>query len=141
MRSLNLRNRIGSRAIGPKPVVYLRTQDGRELIGPTRGPLNPKRDRLRLAALQPKTLPNSRLGSVRDGNHVRSDGSFPPKRSPGAGEGCTANHCQPGLLSTAELDQIADAGVGDPGFCNGPRRGKYAPLILRAVVTRRAKKR
>jgi hypothetical protein len=48
-------------------------------------------------------------------NHVRSDGSFPRKRSPGAGDGCTASHCQPGLLLVAELDPIADAGAGDPG--------------------------
>jgi hypothetical protein len=27
---------------------------------------------------------------------------------------------EPGLLLTAELDQIADAGAGDPGICNGP---------------------
>jgi hypothetical protein len=125
MRSLNLRNRIGSRAIGPKPVVYL--QDGRELIGPTRGPLNPKRDRLRLAALQPNTLPNSRLGSVRDGKPCPQRRQLSTEAVAGCGDGCTANHCQPGLLLTAELDQIADAGVGDPGFCNGPRRGKYAP--------------
>ena len=32
-----------------------------------------------------------------------------------------ADHCQPGLLWAAELDQIADAGAGDPGICNGPR--------------------
>jgi hypothetical protein len=47
-------------------------------------------------------------------------GSFPPKRSPDAGDGCTANHFQPGLLSMAELDQIADARGGDPGICTGP---------------------
>jgi hypothetical protein len=45
-------------------------------------------------------------------NHVRSDGSFPPKRSPGAGDGCAADHFQPRLLLVAELDQIADAGAG-----------------------------
>jgi hypothetical protein len=53
-------------------------------------------------------------------NHVRGDGSFPRKRSPDVGDGCTADHCQPGLLLTAELDPIADAGAGDPGICNGP---------------------
>jgi len=37
-----------------------------------------------------------------------------------AGDGCTADHCQPGLRLAAELDPIADAGAGDPGFCNGP---------------------
>ena len=35
------------------------------------------------------------------------------------GDGCTADHCQPGLLLTAELEPIADAGVGYPGICNG----------------------
>jgi hypothetical protein len=66
MRSLNLRNRIGSRAIGPnyKPVDYLPTENAQELIGPMRGPRNPKSDRLRLAALQPNALANSRLGSI-----------------------------------------------------------------------------
>jgi hypothetical protein len=53
-------------------------------------------------------------------NHVRGDGSFPRKRSPDAGDGCTADHRQPGLRLAAELDAIADAGAGDPGICNGP---------------------
>jgi hypothetical protein len=38
------------------------------------------------------------MGHGRKTNHVRGDGSFPRKRSPGAGDGCTADHCQPGLL-------------------------------------------
>jgi hypothetical protein len=53
-------------------------------------------------------------------NHVRDEGSFPPKRSLGAGDGCTASHSQPRLLVMAELAPIADAGAGDPGICNGP---------------------
>jgi hypothetical protein len=53
-------------------------------------------------------------------NDVRSDGSFPRKRSPGAGDGCAADHCQPGLLLVAELAQIADATAGGRGICNGP---------------------
>ena len=52
-------------------------------------------------------------------NHVRDEGSFPPKRSPGAGDGCIAGHCQPGLLLAAELTPIADTGASDPGICNG----------------------
>jgi hypothetical protein len=48
------------------------------------------------------------------------DGSFSRKRSPDAGDGCTADQCQPGLLLAAELGQIADAGARDPGICNGP---------------------
>jgi len=51
-------------------------------------------------------------------NHVRDEGSFPPKRSPGAGDGCTASHSQPRLLLMAELAPISDAGAGDPGICN-----------------------
>ena len=56
-------------------------------------------------------------------NHVRDDGSFPPKRSPGAGGGCTASHSQPRLQLMAELALIADAEAGDPGICNGPKIG------------------
>jgi hypothetical protein len=72
-------------------------------------------------------------------NHVRGDGSFARKRSPDAGDGCTADHCQPGLRLAAELDPIADAGASDPGICNGPKAGIAAtfgrtgiaiPLIL-----------
>jgi hypothetical protein len=51
-------------------------------------------------------------------NHVRGDGSFPRKRSPDAGDGCTADYCQPGLLLVAELARIADTEAGDPGICN-----------------------
>ena len=54
-------------------------------------------------------------------NHVRDDGSFPPKRSPCAGDGCAANHCQPRLLLVAELAPIADAGAGSCGESYGPR--------------------
>jgi hypothetical protein len=57
---------------------------------------------------------------VRERGHVRGDGSFPRKRSPGAGDGGAANHCQPRLLLMAQLSQLADAGVGYPGICNGP---------------------
>src|ERR1700746_3570954 len=62
----------------------------------------------------------SEIGESETPNHVRSEGSFPRKRSPGAGDGCTASHCQPGSRLVAELDRIADAGAGDPGICNGP---------------------
>jgi hypothetical protein len=37
-----------------------------------------------------------------------------------AGDGCTADHCQPGLRLAAELDPIADAGAGDYDICTGP---------------------
>ena len=53
------------------------------------------------------------VGQSQTPNHVRGDGSFPPKRSPDAGDGCAANHCQPRLLLVAQLDPIADAGAGD----------------------------
>jgi hypothetical protein len=62
----------------------------------------------------------SARGHGRKTNHVRGDGSFLRKRSPDAGDGCTADYCQPGLLLTAELGQIADIEAGDPGICNGP---------------------
>jgi hypothetical protein len=55
-------------------------------------------------------------------NHVRDEGSFPPKRSPGAGDGCAAKHPQP-LLLVAEVAPIADAGAGDPGICKGASTG------------------
>jgi hypothetical protein len=60
------------------------------------------------------------MGHGRKTKHVRGDGSFPRKRSPDAVDGCSADHCQPGLRLAAELDPIADAGAGDPGICNGP---------------------
>jgi hypothetical protein len=60
------------------------------------------------------------MGQSPTKNHVRSDGGFPPKRSPCAGDGCAANHFQPRLLLVAELAQIADTEAGDPGICNGP---------------------
>jgi hypothetical protein len=45
---------------------------------------------------------------------------LPRKRLPGAGDGCTADHCQPCLRLVAELAPIADHGAGDRGICNGP---------------------
>jgi hypothetical protein len=60
------------------------------------------------------------VGHGRKTNHVRGDGSFSRKRSPDAGDGCTADHCQPVLRLAAELDPIPDAGAGDPGICIGP---------------------
>jgi hypothetical protein len=48
------------------------------------------------------------VGQSATPNHVRSDGSFPPKRSPCAGGGCTASQRQPRLLLMAQLAQIAD---------------------------------
>jgi DNA polymerase len=59
------------------------------------------------------------IGQSETPNHVRGDGSFPRKRSPGAGDGCAANHCQPRLLLVAELAPIADTGAGDTGIGNG----------------------
>jgi hypothetical protein len=69
-------------------------------------------------------------GHGRKTNHVRDDGSFHPKRSPDAGDGCTADHCQPGSLLAAELAPIADAGAGDPGICNG----KALKFVLRTAL-------
>jgi hypothetical protein len=60
------------------------------------------------------------MGQLPPSNDVRSDGSFPRKRSPGAGDGCAADHCQTGLLLVAELAPIADAAAGGCGICNGP---------------------
>jgi putative ABC transport system substrate-binding protein len=62
------------------------------------------------------------MGQSETPNYVRGDGSFPRKRSPDAGDGCAANHFQPRLRLAAELDQIADAGAGELGICNGPTR-------------------
>ena len=64
--------------------------------------------------------PTEAVGHGRKTNHVRGDGSFPRKRSPDAGDGCTADHRQLGLLLVAELAPIADTGAGEPGICNGP---------------------
>jgi tripartite-type tricarboxylate transporter receptor subunit TctC len=61
------------------------------------------------------------MGQLPPSNDVRSDGSFPRKRSPGAGDGCAADHCQPGLLLVAELAPIADA-AGGRGICKRPAR-------------------
>jgi hypothetical protein len=61
------------------------------------------------------------MGQSETPNHVRDEGSFPPKRSPCAGDGCAASHFQPRLLLTAELARIGDTEAGDPGICNGPR--------------------
>ena len=42
-------------------------------------------------------------------------------RSPSiAGIEAASGHQERGLRLVAELDQIADAGAGDPGICNGP---------------------
>ena len=40
----------------------------------------------------------SARGQSETKNHVCDDGSFPRKQSSGVGGGCTADHCQPGLL-------------------------------------------
>ena len=56
----------------------------------------------------------SQLGQSETPNHVRDEGSFPPKQSLGAGDGCAASHSQPRLLLMAELAPISDAGAGDP---------------------------
>jgi hypothetical protein len=61
------------------------------------------------------------MGQSETPNHVRSHGSFPRKRSPGAGDGCAADHCQPCSQLVAELASIADHGAGDLGICNGPK--------------------
>jgi hypothetical protein len=61
------------------------------------------------------------------------EGDFSRKLSLGAGDGCAANHCQPRLLLVAELDQIADAGAGDPGICNGPIGVSCAKRVLYVI--------
>jgi hypothetical protein len=43
---------------------------------------------------------------------------------PDAGDGCAANHFQPGLLLVAELAAIADTEAGNPGICNRPKAEK-----------------
>ena len=78
-----------------------------------------------------KSPPTATLGHGRKTNHVRGDGSFSRKRSPDAGDGCTADHCQPGLRLAAGLDPIADAGAGDPGICNGPILLQKSDLMWR----------
>jgi hypothetical protein len=77
------------------------------------------------------------MGHGRKTNHVRSDGSFPPKRSPSAGDGCTADHCQPGLRLAAELDPIADTGAGDLGDCLGPKPASRAAKKIGKTSTSR----
>ena len=76
--------------------------------------------------MQHQPPPFARFGELLNSgtpNHVRDEGSFPRKPSPSVGDGCAADHCQPGLLLTTELDPIADAGAGDPGICNGATSG------------------
>jgi hypothetical protein len=69
-------------------------------------------------------------------SHVRGDGSFPRKRSPVAGDGCAADHYQPGVLLVAQVAQLAlieDTEAGDPGICNGPillQKSKIAGRIF-----------
>jgi hypothetical protein len=46
------------------------------------------------------------LGQSETPKHVRSDGSFPRKRSLGAGDGCTADHCQPGYACASARPKI-----------------------------------
>jgi hypothetical protein len=53
-------------------------------------------------------------------NEVRSDGSFPRKRSPAAGDGCAADHCSPGLLLVAEPAPTVDATHAGHGTGYGP---------------------
>jgi hypothetical protein len=79
------------------------------------------------------------MGHGRKTNHVRGDGSFPRKRSPDAGDGCTADHCQPGLLLAAELAPIADAGADDHGICNANCRNKKRSITGTNKVIRAAK--
>jgi hypothetical protein len=74
----------------------------------------------------------SEVGHSATENDVRDEGSFPPKRSPNAGDGCAANHFQPGLLLVAELDPIVDAGAGELGICNGP--AAEIRIFITAVV-------
>jgi hypothetical protein len=62
----------------------------------------------------------SDMGQSETKNDVCDNGSFSRKRSPAAGGGCTAGHCQPGLILVARLAPIADAGAGDRGICNEP---------------------
>ena len=52
-----------------------------------------------------------------------------------------ADHCQPGLRLAAELDPIADAGAGDPGFCNGPRPDSCTAAKLGACRAGRLRNR
>jgi hypothetical protein len=61
----------------------------------------------------------SQMGQSPTKNDVRDEGSFPPKRSPGAGDGCTADHCQPGSLLVAQLAPIADTEAGTLASATG----------------------
>jgi hypothetical protein len=70
--------------------------------------------------------PANRLyGSVRDTKPCPQRRQLSSEAVAGAGDGCTADHCQPGLLVVAELAPIADAGAGDRGICNGPCMEAY----------------
>jgi hypothetical protein len=77
------------------------------------------------------------MGQSETPNHVRCDGSFPPKPSPCAGGGCAASHFQPGLLLVAELTPIADTEAGDPGICNGPKPASRAAKNIGKTSTSR----
>jgi hypothetical protein len=79
------------------------------------------------------TAAMSAAGQRATENDVRDGGSFPRKRSPRTGDGCAADHCQPGLLLASELASIADAEVGDRGICNGPKPD--AGPVVRTVLS------
>jgi hypothetical protein len=92
-----------------------RPQTGKEVKRLIEGHIRPRLGHHKVAAVTRQDLAK-----------VRGDGSFPRKRSPDGGDGCTTGHCQPGLLLAAELDRIADAVAGDPGICNGPKPASRA---------------
>jgi hypothetical protein len=61
------------------------------------------------------------LGHGRKTNHVRGDVSFPRKRSPDAGDGCTADPLTTGFCYWRQnLIQLRTLVPGDPGICKGP---------------------
>ena len=71
----------------------------------------------------------SATGQSETSNHVRDEGSFPPKRSPCAGDGCAAGHFQPRLLLMAErrnLPQLRTLGPATPASATGHER-THAP--------------
>src|SRR6516164_7953841 len=60
-----------------------------------------RRNLVQLRTLVSATVASA-TGQSETSNHVRDEGSFPPKRSPCAGDGCAAGHFQPRLLLMAE---------------------------------------
>jgi hypothetical protein len=101
----------------------------------------------------------SGAGESETPNHVRSDGGFPRKRSPGAGDGCTAGHCQPGSQLAAPWGEklrkriarwarpailetvIGSAGMNAFAFAADTATGWMTSAVITLVPSRRSSMR